>query len=52
MIKSILKIYPGFSINDVMDTDYNILISTIQAEDVEPEAKEEVMSLADFVRSI
>lgn len=48
-----MKDYPGFTINDILDTDYEMLMSTLNANEAEQEyGEEEVTSLADFIRSI
>ncbi|WP_170999552.1 hypothetical protein [Paucilactobacillus kaifaensis] len=53
MIKSVLQAFPGFTINDVLNTDYGKLISTIEAKEPKEQKKEdEVMDLFDFVKSI
>lgn len=47
-----MEAFPGFTINDVLDTDYDTLIRTIDAKRPTKEKEQQAMSLKDFVKSI
>lgn len=52
LIKTVMEAFPGFTINDVLDTDYDTLIRTIDAKRPTKEKEQQAMSLKDFVKSI
>jgi hypothetical protein len=49
-----MQVFPGFTINSVLDTDYETLINTINAVGPakQEEQKPKAMSLKDFVQSM
>ncbi|WP_054726008.1 hypothetical protein [Paucilactobacillus hokkaidonensis] len=42
MIKSVLQAFPGFTINDVLNTDYGKLIGTIEAKGPKEQKKKKM----------
>lgn len=49
LIRQIVLNLDGFTVNDILDTDYYRLIDILNAEKSE---KQEVMSLNDFAKSL
>lgn len=52
LIRTIVTNVPGFTINDVLQTDWDMLIEILCKGDKQKAKKKEVMSLADFVGSL
>lgn len=50
LIRQIVLNLDGFTVNDILDTDYYRLMDILNAE--KPNDKQEVMSLHDFVNTI
>lgn len=50
LIRQIVVNLDGFTVNDILDTDYYRLIDILSAE--KTKEKQEVMSLHDFVNSL
>ncbi|GEL67255.1 hypothetical protein MPS01_14100 [Marinilactibacillus psychrotolerans] len=52
MIRQIVTNLSGFSVNDVLQTDYDLLIEILCNETETKQNKQEVVSLFDFVESL
>jgi len=51
-MKTIMEVFPGFSINDIMDTDYEALIKVIQSKTPEKEKSKQAVQLKDFIKNM
>lgn len=47
-----MEVFPGFSINDIMDTDYEDLINVIQSKAPETDKSKQAVPLKDFIKNM
>lgn len=50
LTRDIIKYIPGFTVNEVMNTDYRLLVDILFSE--KKEKQDKVVSLNEFVKSL
>lgn len=51
-IQSVIKNMPGWTINDVLDSDRDILMKLLATDSKKKKAKEEVVPLHEFIKQV